>query len=373
MRISLIGPVYPYRGGIAHHTTLLDRALREAGHEPQVISFRRQFPTWLYPGKSDRDPSKRTLQAAVDAEFIIDPFYPWTWKECSDRISSFQPDLIVVQWWTTFWAVPFAAISNNLRKRGYRVVYIIHNVLPHEARFWDKWLAEMALGRGDHFIAQSPHEEQRLTTFMPEAEVHLCQIPVYSLFLNGKISRGDARRKLGLPLDAPMLLFFGIVRPYKGLEILIDAMALLAREEIKPLCVIAGEFWEDKAHYLDQIEEYQIIDQLIIDDRYVPDEEVSVYFSAADVMVAPYTRGTQSAVAVSALGFGLPLIVSEQIADGINTTKDDNFYVVPAGDAQALADAIRTFLDQSGSSDMHTMPSSNDWWRMVKTLEEIAA
>jgi len=373
MRISLIGPVYPYRGGIAHHTAMLDSALRESGHDTQVISFRRQFPNWLYPGKSDKDPSKRPIQAGVNSEYIIDPFYPWTWKECSDQISAFQPDLIVIQWWTTFWAVPFGMIANNLRKRGFLVVFIIHNVFPHEARFWDKWLTEMALGKGDHFVVQSPQEEQRLTLFMPEADVHLCQIPVYSLFLNGKISQKEARRKLDLPLDVSVLLFFGIVRPYKGLATLIDALALLSREGIQPLLVIAGEFWDDKAQYLDQIEKHQIADQLIINDRYVPDEEVSVYFSAADVMVAPYTQGTQSAVAVSAMGFGLPLIVSEQIADGFIYPKDDFIYVVPAGDAQALADTIRVFQNLSDRSEKKTKPTSSDWLRRVKTLEEIAA
>lgn len=371
MKISLIGPVYPYRGGIAHHTTMLGNALTGEDHPTQIISYRRQFPGWLYPGESDQDPSGEPIR--THADYILDPFYPWTWIECTKRISSFNPDLVVLQWWTTFWAIPYAVIRYNLQKLEYRTGFMIHNVIPHEAKPWDKWLAKIVLSKGDYFIAQTPHEKDRLLEIVPNASVSICQIPTYSFFLNGKISREEARKKLALPPDAFVMLFFGIVRPYKGLVTLLDAMYVLSEEGIKPTLLIAGEFWEDKQQYIDRINDHHLEGQVMIDDRYIPNEEVSVYFSAADVMLAPYTGGTQSAVVGSALGFGLPLIVSEQIADGIIDLNRDRMYIIPAGDVNILADTIREFMVRFSGQEMGTTPAPDDWWRMVKTLEDLAA
>lgn len=370
MRFSLIGPVYPYRGGIAHYTATLDRALEKADHETQLLSYLRQFPSWLYPGASDKDPSQQPITS--NAEYILDPFYPWTWIDCVNKIAVFHPDLIVIQWWTTFWALPDAVIAKLLHRKGFRVSYLIHNVMPHEAKTWDPWLAKLALSTADSFIVQTQNEKPRLEALIPNANTHICHLPIFSMFSEEKISRHEARKLLEIPPNSAVVLFFGIVRPYKGLDMLIDAIAQLKGLEKPPYLVIAGEFWESKDHYLEQIESKGLVQQVLIVDRYIPNEEVRIYFSAADVVVAPYTAGTQSAVAKVAMAFGMPLVVTKQVAEGIDESYKNQLHIAPAGDSIALAEAIHSALSHDTRDAVHLAPNEDDWLGIVQTLENLA-
>ncbi len=246
-RIALIGPVHPYRGGIAHHTAQLARAVKAAGHRAAVISFRRQYPQWLYPGKNDKDPSASTLN--ISPSYRLDPLYPWTWEATYRHLASQNPDLIAFQWWTTFWGPAFTYLGRRLAGKNIPRIFLIHNVLPHELRPWDTGLAHAALGTGTAFIAQSERERHRLMNLIPDAKIIPCRLPLYTIFDQGRIPKGDARQALGLPADDPVILFFGIVRPYKGLRDLVQASALLKDRGISFQLVIAGEFWEFKALY----------------------------------------------------------------------------------------------------------------------------
>ncbi len=340
MRVILVGPTYPYRGGIAHHTQFLDQALQELGHQTMVISFQRQFPALLYPGKTDKDPSHRQVQA--NTQYLLDPIKPLTWLQAARTIAAIQPDLVAFQWWTTFWGIPFAFLSSQLRRKEIPCVYIIHNVLPHEARPWDAWLARQALSRGAAFLAQTSQEKARLLALIPGANAKVCAIPIYKMATPDKPSRSQARQRLGLPDEEMALLFFGLVRPYKGLHYLLEAMGILRQAGIQPFLIIAGEFWQDKNSYLRQIQDLQLSQQVQIEDRYIPDEEVEWYFSAADLLVAPYVGGTtQSAVAKLGRGFNIPMIITEEVAHSFGKSPPYGVRVVPAADSQALAQAIQ--------------------------------
>ncbi|MFC2042748.1 glycosyltransferase [Chloroflexota bacterium] len=367
MNITLVGPVYPFRGGIAHFNTLLARALKNHGHHTQVISFKKQYPNWLYPGRSDQDPSKRPLR--VDAEFLLDPFCPWTWHQTAERILQVQPDFVVIHWWTTFWAVPFAALSAFLRRKHILTVYLIHNVTPHEKKTWDPWLARLALSKGDAFLVQTHQEKQHLLYLMPDARVKVSQHPVYSIFTESRIPKDQAKKRLGLTEESPIILFFGIVRKYKGLKYLLEALALLRDQEVKTYLVIAGEFWEDIAIYTRQIEDLNLSNLVRIDDRYVPNEEVTLLLSAADLMVAPYVHGTQSGAAEVALGSGLPLIVTDIVAQGIPERNKDKITVVPAADSSALASAIKNLIQKPNTEESICITADDDWDVFVTDLE----
>jgi glycosyltransferase involved in cell wall biosynthesis len=369
MKITLVGPVYPYRGGIAHYSALLARALIAHGHSVQVISFQRQYPGWLYPGRSDKDPSHQPLR--TDAEYLLDPLHPGTWLRAGRRIVEINPDLVVVQWWTTFWAVPFAALSTYLRRKGLQVIYVIHNVLPHEQRFWDVWLAKLALGRSQAFIVQTEREDERLHALFPSALTRLCPHPIYNLFTDRKIPKQDARRRLGLPEDQFVLLFFGIVRPYKGLRYLLEALERLKRENLYSYLLVSGEIWGEKDEYTTRIEQLGLESQVRLDDRYIPDEEAAIMFSAADILVAPYIGGTQSGAAEMALGFGLPVIATQLVAAGLSTQDLSNVQVVPPGDVSALVSAIRVFRESHNNSVVAPEPLPDDWWRLVQVLVEL--
>jgi glycosyltransferase involved in cell wall biosynthesis len=367
MKFTIIGPIYPYRGGISHYTYHLDRALHHAGHETQVISFSRQYPRWLYPGVSDKDPSQVPLQSK--ATFTLDPFYPWTWTKSITQITSWKPDLVIIQWWTPFWGLPFAIISDRLNKNGLFTLYLIHNVLPHEQSPLDRGLAKMALSRGEAFIAQTEPQKERLISLIPDASVQICEHPTYTQFTSNQQSQLQARRTLGLPVQATILLFFGIVRPYKGLSVVLEALHRLKNEGIEPFLVVAGEFWEDLSAYESRIANLGLSDQIHIENRYIPNEEVDTYFSAADVLLAPYTGGTQSGVVSLGFGFGIPMIVSEKAAEGIKRSDFTNLRIVPNGDSESLAKAIRNFIDNPLPSRIGASSVEKDWGRLVSVLE----
>jgi glycosyltransferase involved in cell wall biosynthesis len=356
MKLAVVGPVFPYRGGIAHFTTQMVQKLVETGNVVQVYSYKRQYPAFLYPGKSDHDDSKQAIK--LDADYLLDPLNPLTWAKTSREIVQYAPEAVVIQWWVTFWSPAYAYLARRLRREGLTVIYLVHNVMPHEPKFYDTILARMALSKGSGFIALSSREEDRLRRLLPTSRIQMCPHPVYDLFRDGSISKEQARRELNLPLDIPVLLFFGIVRPYKGLAYLIDAVGLLRDQGKKVHLVVAGEFWEHVEKYQQQINDQGLQDQARLDNRYIPNEEVGRYFSAADLLVAPYVDGTQSGAIKIAMGCGLPVLATQPIA----TDLPEDIPSVPAGDAAALAGGIEKAL---GSPRVQTAYGMDNSWAIL--------
>lgn len=362
MKVALVGPTWPFRGGIAHYTTMLYRALRDHRHQVLLVSFKRQYPKWLFPGASDRDPSQKPLRVE-DTQYWIDSLNPITWLAAFWRIAKYRPDVIVLQWWTTFWApvwLVLGGLNRNFLRRP--LVMICHNVLPHEARWWDSLLARGVFQCGTRFIVQSAEEERRLLSLRPGARVVIAPHPVYSMFADDKVSKEQARRQLQLPPDAPVLLFFGIVREYKGLQDVLAALPEIRAQLGRVILLIAGEFWEDKRPYLELIEQLRIGDSVIIEDKYIPNEDVATYFSAADVLVAPYRRATGSGVIQMARGFGIPVITTN-VSGGVTKGETDGrtHLAVPPMDSRSLANAILCFLqaDHPASADT-SAPGRNE-------------
>jgi glycosyltransferase involved in cell wall biosynthesis len=363
MKIVLIGPVHPYRGGIAHYTTSLALALKDVGHDVQVISFKRQYPAFLYPGESDKDPSKNPTR--VEAEYLLDPLYPWTWLQTARKILADPPDLVIIKWWVTFWGLAFGVLIRLLGQKV-KTAYLIHNVLPHENRVWDRLLARFALRPAPAFIVQAASQQERLLGLLPQAKVHFCSHPAYGRFDERDISKAEARRQLGLPAEAPVFLFFGIVRPYKGLNHLLEA---LPKTNADLHLVVAGEFWGDASAYLQQIERLGLSQRITLLNKYIPNEEAHVIFSAADALIAPYVGGTQSGVVERANGYSLPVVMTDIIANGDERSLAD-VRIVPAGDEDALASAM-TELAAMPRRDALPKPPQDDWQRMVATIEGI--
>ena len=373
MRLALVGPVHPYRGGIAHYTTMLYRALCEGGHEVLLVSFKRQYPQWLFPGQSDRDPSKKPLQVK-DARYWIDSLNPITWLTTFWRIRRYRPDVVVLQWWTTFWAPAWfvlGALNRLLLQKP--LVYICHNVLPHEARWWDPWLVGLVLRLGTRFIVQSSQERKRLLTLIPDAKVAVAPHPVYDMFADERIPQEDARRRLGLPPDAPILLFFGIVREYKGLQDILAALPEIQARLKKALLVVAGEFWEDKRPYLETIKRLGINNSVLIENRYIPNEQVSLYFSAADVLVAPYRRATGSGAIQMARGLGVPVITTDMsVGESRAVIDGETGFVIPSQDPKSLADAVLRFFQVDCRTRIGDRAACGDeqfsWARVVELV-----
>jgi glycosyltransferase involved in cell wall biosynthesis len=344
VKISLIGPVFPFRGGIAHFTTLLAKKLIEAEHEVQVISFKQQYPAWLYPGKSDKDYSPG--REKVPADYLLTPLNPLTWRKTVKEMIAFEPQLVILPWWVTFWGPTFRFIITRLKRHGIPVTVLIHNTVPHEARFLDRFLARRTLKAADRYIVMTDKEKGRLLALLPEAgKIDMAPLPIYHAFKPTQLSREALRQQMNLSDDQPVLLYFGIVRPYKGLGVLIDALKLIAEGGVEAHLLIVGEFWEDQAPYMDQIQNLGLSGRVHLYARYIPDDEVAGFFEVADVFVAPYIGGTQSAALKTALGFGLPVVVTDVITDAMIDVLPERCRVVKAGDAERLAEGIMEWIE----------------------------
>jgi glycosyltransferase involved in cell wall biosynthesis len=339
-----------------------------------MVSFKRQYPQWLFPGRSDKDPSEKPLEVE-DTHYWIDSLNPLTWLTTFWRIRKHAPDLIVLQWWTSFWA-PFlwtmgGLIHSFLDKP---IAIICHNVLPHEAHWYDLLLARIALLRGNRFIVQSERERDLLLSLRPDAAVTPMPLPVFDLFASQRISKLEARRELGLPLDVPTLLFFGIVREYKGLEDLLAALPKVREQLGIVKLIVAGEFWEDKRAYVEMIDRLDLAGSVIVEDRYIPNEEVGLYFSAADLVVAPYRRVTGSAAAQLAHGFGVPVITTWMGGQTQPGAEDPTALVASPGNVRSLETAILGFFE----GDRHpTIPEDtgseqreSHWDALIQVIEE---
>ena len=359
MRISLIGPVHPYRGGIAHFTTMLAKKLMEEGHEVQVISFKKQYPAWLYPGKSDKDISPGRIK--VPADYLLTPYDPFTWIQTLRAIKEFKPKKVVFPWWVTIWGPAFRYVIKRLRNSGIQTTFLIHNTTPHEGHFWDPLLAKETLKWADQFIVMSEKEKIRLQALIPGANnISIVPHPIYDMFKPTSLSKGEIRQKLKLPLEKPVMLFFGFIRPYKGLSILIDALKIILAKGRKVHLLIAGEFWEDRAKYDAQIKTAGLEKYVHIFDYFIPDDEVAMFFEAADLFVAPYTSGTQSGALKAAMGFGLPIIASEILSDGILDTIPENALITPPNKSDTLAEDIMKGLFLKRLSPQRIKKITND-------------
>lgn len=370
VRLALIGPVYPFRGGIAHYTTVLHRELCKAGHEVLLISFQRQYPRWLFPGKSDRDPSAQAMTVA-DARYLIDPLNPLSWFRTFREICLYQPQVVVLQWWHGFWAPAWLTLGALLRRRRVDTTFICHNVLPHEPHIWDRLIARSVLSLGDQIVVQSSSEKALLLDLIPGSRVAIVPHPLYDMLAEQAISRETARQSLEITPLAPVLLFFGFVREYKGLRFLIDALVAVRETFPDVLLLVVGEFWDDKRIYEQQIEVLGLAGNVRLVDRYVRNEEVPAYFMAADLVTLPYTTATQSGVLQLALGFGLPVIASRVGGLSEAVIESEDVILVEPKNAVALSGAIIAHLSgpsQNTGVEMSRVNSRKRWDSLVGVL-----
>jgi len=370
MKISMIGPVYPYRGGISHFTTMLAKRLLAAGHELQVVSFKKQYPTWLYPGESDKDfsPSRER----VEAEYLLTPLNPISWHNSVQAISNFKPQQVIVPWWVTFWGPAFHHIISRLKKQSLPITILIHNTMPHEARPWDRFVALRTLEGGDRFIVMTEKEKGRLLSLLPKAKkINIASLPIYQVFKESTLSKPEIRRQFKLPEDQIFILYFGFIRPYKGLHVLLDAFKMLIDRGVETHLLIVGEFWEDKMRYLSQIKSLGIENRVHIHDSYIPDDEVSKFFKTSDVFAAPYIGGTQSAALKTALGFGLPAVATDVILDDFLLSYPKQCVIVHAGDAEALAIGLQSQIIHPvlGQGKITEMIDSS-WKKMLDAIDQ---
>jgi glycosyltransferase involved in cell wall biosynthesis len=369
LKFVLVGTAYPHRGGIAHYVALLARELGAAGHAVTVVSFRRQYPGFLFPGTSQDEAGPDPLR--VESERLIDTLNPATWLATGRRIRALAPDLVVFKYWMPFFAPAYGTIARVLRRGKVRTCFLLDNVIPHERRPGDLALTRWALDPVDAFIAQSEAVAGDLRRFRPHAPLTRVPHPIYTLF-GAKPPRAEARRRLGVTARE-VALFFGFIRGYKGLLDLVRAVARIPPERDFQL-LVGGEFYEDPAPYRREIA--TLGSRVVLHDRYIPNEEVGDFFAAANVAVLPYRTATQSGIAQIAAHFDLPVITTavgglpEMVEEGV--TGD----LVPPEDPGALAGAILRYFDEGREAryapQVARRKARYSWSRLVEALEGIA-
>jgi glycosyltransferase involved in cell wall biosynthesis len=340
-KIAVLGLSYPFRGGIAHYSTLLVRELRKK-HPVEFITLSRQYPGLLFPGKSQYDYSASGLTETNHA--LIDSINPLSWIKAALALKRAGVELVVVQWWNPFFGLAFGTIANLLSLiSNSKICFLCHNVMPHESTLLDRMLSRYAFLRSDYFIVHSDEDRRHLLAMKPQAVVRKNVHPTFSVF--GEFAgyeKAQARRELGIAPDKKTLLFFGLVRAYKGLKYLIEAMPRVV-ESIDCVLLVAGEFYEPKEEYLSLIRELGLEKHIVIRDEYIKNEAVSLYFSAADAVVLPYVTATQSGIAQIAFGLNRPVITTN--VGGLPEAVEDGRtgFVVEPKSPEALAAAIVKF------------------------------
>ncbi len=349
MRWALLGPLHPYRGGIAHYGALLARELARQD-EVAAFNYRRLYPGLLFPGRSQYDASASPL--AVPAPRLLDSLDPLSWRRTAAAIVATQPDALVCHWWQPFFGPALGGVLGRLARQApaCRRLLLCHNVLPHEKSRLDLLLARRALTRAQGFLVHSESDAAVLRAILPDARLRVHPHPSYEALLDQAPSREAARAALGIAPAARVLLFFGYVRAYKGLDLALRALARLADSRLQ--LWVVGEFYEPRARTEALIAELGLHDRVRIVDRYVANEEVGQYFQAADLVLQPYRSATQSGIAQIALAAGRPVLATrvgglpEQIEDGVSGL------LVPPEDPAALAAAIDRFFNQALAETM---------------------
>lgn len=337
-RIGLLGPLHPWRGGLAQYLQLLGEAL-ESHAEVRAVTFTRQYPDFLFPGTSQFDPDAPRPRFPTEA--IVDSIGPWSWRRAAAHLERFAPGAVVLKWWMPFFAPAFASSVGPLRRRGTRVVLVCDNLVPHEPRFFDPAFSAWMMRNSDGYLVMSDSVEANLDRLKPGAPRRRVPHPFYAQFDRGRHTRESARAALGLTGD--VALFFGYIRHYKGLDTLLQAWPRVRERRPGATLVVAGESYEDAAPYraLVNAAGEGAVRWL---DRYIPDEEVEALFRAADVTVLPYRSATQSGVTHVAYALGCPVIatrvggIAETVRDG------ETGLTCPPEDPAALAETIVRFF-----------------------------
>ena len=355
-KIFIIGPAYPLRGGLATFDELFCTAFNEHGHDCEIISYSLQYPNFLFPGSTQFD-TTGVAPKYIKIHTLINSVNPLSWIKTANFIKKQKPDFIVFRFWIPFMGPALGSIARMVRKSGIKVLAITDNVIPHEKRIGDAAFAKYFIKSCDGFITMSKAVMKDLENFTTTQHKKYLLHPLYTSF-GEKLNKSDARKVLGIKDDVNLVLFFGLIRKYKGLDMLLDAFNEL-KDNPNINLIIAGEFYEDKQPYLDLIEKYQIQNQVILHAKFIANDDVKLYFSAADLVALPYRTATQSGVTQVSFHFEVPTLVTNVGGLGEIIPHQKAGYVVePNG--KAIAESIKDYFTN------HRMPLYTEGMKQEK-------
>ena len=347
MKITIIGPAHPLRGGLASYNERIAKAFEDEGHEVNIVTFSLQYPNFLFPGKTQYSTDAKP---DLDISVAINSVNPLNWIKVGRQLKKQRPDLILCKFWLPFMGPCFGTILRIAKSNGHtKVASIIDNIIPHESRVGDMAFAKYFVGAVDGFVVMSKSVGEDMRKFTTDKPVEFIPHPIYDNY-GEKVNKTTAKEYLQLQQTDKHLLFFGFIRKYKGLDLLLEAMAdeRIQQQGIK--AIIAGEYYDDQQQYLDLIEKYNLHQHIILKDDFIPNDEVRYYFGASDVVVQPYKSATQSGISQLAFHFEKPMIVTnvgglpEIVNDGVSG------YVTEV-DSKAIVTAILTYYAENKEAE----------------------
>jgi glycosyltransferase involved in cell wall biosynthesis len=343
-RVVIIGPAHPLRGGLATFNERLARQFIQEGYETEIYTFSLQYPSFIFPGKTQysSEPAPDDLKIKV----CINSINPFNWIRIGNRLKKMRPDLIVVRYWLPLMGPCLGTILRRVKKNKHtRIVCIADNIIPHEKRFGDKPFTRYFIKPVDAFVTMSEKVLSDLRLFDAKKPAQAVTHPLYDNF-GEKLDVKTARNWLNIQHAGPLLLFFGFIRKYKGLDLLLESMAELKKRDpnTNVRLLIAGEFYEDEKPYHEQIEKLGIANLLILKTDFIPDSEVRYYLSAADCVVQPYRNATQSGVTPLAYHFRVPMIVT-RVGGLPALVPDGRVGLVCEPEPASLATAINNYFE----------------------------
>jgi glycosyltransferase involved in cell wall biosynthesis len=376
-KVIIIGPAHPLRGGLATFDQRLCQQFLDEGYDCSIFSFSLQYPSFLFPGTTQY--SSEPPPEGLKIYSVINSIHPFNWIHNGNQIKNLKPDIVVVRYWLPFMGPALGTILRRVRKnRHTRIVAITDNIIPHEKRPGDIPFTRYFLKSCDAFITMSEKVMGDLRQFVTDKPARQVLHPLYDNF-GAPITKEDAREKLGIDTTSRIILFFGFIRKYKGLDILLRAMKVLKdngdaqTKSIKLL--VAGEFYEDEKQYTQLIDELGIRDELILRTDFIPDSEVRNYLCAADAVIQPYRNATQSGVTPLAYHFEKPMIVTN-VGSLPDLVPHEKAGLVCEPEPSSIAAAIARYFqlgEQYFLPHLRNEKEKYSWNKLVAAITEIAA
>jgi glycosyltransferase involved in cell wall biosynthesis len=369
MKIAFLSPFYPYRGGIAQFSDSLYLSLSKLA-EVKAFSFSRQYPKMLFPGTSQLTVESDKKQD-FPVERILDSINPLTYVKTAKEIIKYKPDLLIMPYWMPFFAPSMGWAAKKAKKAGIKVISILHNVVPHEPRFGDMALTNFYLRNSDAYILLSESNKKELEELRPGAKFIIHSLPFHDHY-TPRIPEKEARKKLNLPQDKKILIYFGFIRDYKGLDLLIEAMKYL---DDSYLLLIVGEVYGEFTKYQEIIDKNNLGSKIVKYINYIPDSEIPVYFSAADVCVLTYKNATQSGIVGISYQFDVPVIVTD--VGGFRELVEENktALIVKNPDPVEISDAIKKYfaegLKEKFIPNIAAVREKHSWSGLAKDVIEL--
>lgn len=370
MKIIVIGTAHPYRGGLAAFNERLAGQFQQEGHEVELYTFTLQYPNFLFPGKTQFTDSP--APAGLTIRRRVNSCNPFNWLSVGREIAKKKPDMVVFAYWMSFMAPCYGTMARRIRRNGHtRCVGLVHNMIPHEPNVLDKLLPPYFVKAMDGFTTLSQSVIQDIERFDHGSKPKSwAPHPIYDHY-GELVDKAEARRQLGLHENGKYVLFFGFIRDYKGLDLLLDAFGDIRLQDSGVRLLVAGEFYGDPKPYLDRINELDISDSVVMHNDYIPDDRVNLYFRACDIVAQPYKTATQSGVTQVAFHFEKPMLVTN-VGGLPEIVPDGKVGYVVEPDAQQIADALVRFYkegrEEAFTEGVREEKKKYSWDRMTKAV-----